>query len=255
MLEQQQQQQQQQSYPSLTSAVLELAAAELEVLDVLNCLWLEGAASGSSSSRSWLSSSRELGNTALPAAQLAAALLAASMRSDDIRVAVNIAMHLCEGVHGETQAVSDSGPDGVRDDQKSLSPELQQLVQSTELLRLIAATHALHAQHLACLLCSSGSAGGCSSSSGGGSSSSGGPASGGKSKAVAAAAAAAAAWSNGPASSSATAQLLQGAGFWHVQQMLMPPSALAVVINKPVSSTEAALVQISEVLQEVWGII
>jgi hypothetical protein len=148
--------QQQQADQDLVSAVLELAAAQLKVVGTL----ISSAASTttrSSNNHSWLSSSRELGSVALPAARLAAAVLAASTRVEDIHMAVNIAMDLCKGLNKETRFHADSGADTTPEDQYSLTPPVQQLLQSTELLRLLAAAHALHVQHLACLQCANSS--------------------------------------------------------------------------------------------------
>uniref|UniRef100_A0A383W645 Uncharacterized protein n=1 Tax=Tetradesmus obliquus TaxID=3088 RepID=A0A383W645_TETOB len=180
MLEQQQQQQQ--FDPHLASAVMGLAAAELNVVEVLAIMWPSGSNSSSSNRHSWFSSSTPLSNVALPAAHLAAAVLANSADQHDVRWAVKVAMQLCQGLVDELEGADDSAASGASDmvllpaagSQDSPALPLQQLLRSTELLQLLAATHALHVQHLACRLCSSSSSSSSSSVSSSSSSSSGG---------------------------------------------------------------------------------
>uniref|UniRef100_A0A383VCK4 MYND-type domain-containing protein n=1 Tax=Tetradesmus obliquus TaxID=3088 RepID=A0A383VCK4_TETOB len=251
MLEQQQQQQQQQQpEPGLASAWIKLAVSQLQLVNSLAVLWPAGSSSSSStttsSSKSWLSSSKQLPIVALPAVRLAVAVLASSSDQWEINRALTTAMQLCTAIYAE--ASSSLGPAMVTDgapaaavrhvlvDRSSLTPLVLQLLSSIDMLRLLAAAHALCLQQLAWQLRTSISHG--TNAIAGDSQSQ--------------AAAAAATWVGGSAGSSATAQLLQAAGFPQLQQLLASPAALAAAMDGPFSNGHG-IRWVSGVLQVVWG--
>ena len=91
-------------------------------------------------------------NTALPAARLAVAVLDSSAAHADIHLAMKVAMQLCQGINedakGRRSSVGRTPPNvtlTLNDDANSLGTVTEQLLQSVELLRLLAAAHACSA--------------------------------------------------------------------------------------------------------------
>jgi hypothetical protein len=157
-LEQQQQQQQQQDWEIDFRHVLDAAVLQLSLFAERLRNWPT-----SSSHKSSLSSSKDLGEAALPAVQLAMTVLqACEGRKVYVHtVLASFVRDLCSGLAAELQngqelAASSSkaaNPNGSSTSGSSssagcLSPAVQQLLQSEQLLRLLAAAHALYAQVL-----------------------------------------------------------------------------------------------------------
>uniref|UniRef100_A0A383VAC9 Uncharacterized protein n=1 Tax=Tetradesmus obliquus TaxID=3088 RepID=A0A383VAC9_TETOB len=150
----QQQQQQQHSEPHLDSIVMQLATAVIRLVSTFSVVWPSGnttSSSTSNSSSTWLSSSRQLCHAALPAAHLAVAVLASPSGDKEIHQALDYAVHLCTGLFEEIHRCPNLVAGVTSGAVDSPTPPMQQLLQSAELLRLLAAAHALHTQHLACL--------------------------------------------------------------------------------------------------------
>jgi hypothetical protein len=150
--------------------VLDLAAQQLSLLTALINVWPAG-----SRHRSCLSSSSELGVVGLSALQLAPLVLDASGgRAAYISIVLRHTQVLYECLRGEVQdqrenqtstaaltvagdagdsSSSSSRTNAATNCPESISPAVQQLLQSAQLLKLLAATQALYAQVLqrACL--------------------------------------------------------------------------------------------------------
>jgi hypothetical protein len=165
--QQQQQQQQQQQGCEQSSChvqrvhypfkqVLDLAEQQLALFDVLFSVWPTA-----SSHRSCLSSSSELGAVELSALQLAPLVLDASGgKAAYVASVLRHAFVLCRCLRAEVEGLGQqtstagstvaggAGGSSSSSSPESLSPAVQQLLQSEQLLKLLAATQALYAQVL-----------------------------------------------------------------------------------------------------------
>jgi hypothetical protein len=212
-----QQRRQLQQQQAFHQAVLDLAVAQLTAFLSLVQIWPQS--SKSSTQRSFLSSSHELGSAAQGIMQLTLAVLdSPKSQIKHVKIAMSSVHQLCTSMALEavralhlTFAAEDSmATSGALTEQSAMSPAVLQLLHSEQLMRLVAGTQALHAQLLQFAAASATTTSSSSSSS---SSSMHRSPRLGSSTAVHESAQAAAVPSSTSTSSSAASELLRTAGF------------------------------------------